>query len=455
MNKSIQDQLNAIIKGNDNPDSYSVSDEPVSFSNKHLDLKNDDIKSEINDFFVPSSNVDSKEIDNMSNLKEGPATSMSNFRAKKEDKQLHEDDVKKFIDSLPSKQAVLTTSLNQALKKNSPEKLDDKKNIKEDVKVREMTEDYLVKMAKRERISDVHELDLSYQKIHRIQKLERFTSIKKLCLDGNRIEKITCFKHLRQLNELSICDNLLKTVQGIESCMELEYADFNTNKISNISNSDFSNNKKMLELNLSYNPIESFAGLRNLDLLETLIISNNNLVTSIKSIPHLPSLERLSADYCKISSLRLIHQKFPCLNIASLVSNCITHIEEIEHLQYLEYFPQLDIRMNPLADHPGAEALVTSIAPDLEIYNDKQIKETGLKYKRENEMLKQQIKLEEVIGDMKDEVFEDILNDIFKDDDKQKDKMNLINSTLEKAEEGAFKAEEKLILSNMNINNKL
>ena len=82
-------------------------------------------------------------------------------------------------------------------------------------------------------------------------------------------------------------------MQGIESLLELENADFSINKIRSIDAADFRNNKKILELNLSYNPLKCFNGLKNLEMLETLTISNNKYLTDLSALPPLEILNRL------------------------------------------------------------------------------------------------------------------------------------------------------------------
>jgi hypothetical protein len=186
------------------------------------------------------------------------------------------------------------------------------------------------------------------------------------------------------------------------------------------------------------------------------VTSNNPKVVDLRGFPPLNNLARLNADSCKIKSLKFIHQKFPMLNIGIFKNNLICNFEEIDHIRHIEYFPEFDIRDNPLASQLGIEGMISAIVTDLEIYNNKQIKETGMRYKIENEKLKKQIELDDVMDGLKDDFLEDILNEAFADQkEKHKIDTKLIRETVEKAEDGEFRVDQKLIISQMDLNNKL
>lgn len=93
--------------------------------------------------------------------------------------------------------------------------------------------------------------------------------------------------------------------------------------------------------------------------------------------------------------------------------------------------------------------------PDLEIFNKKQIQEIGKRYKAENAMLKKQIQLEEALEGMKDTVFENILRDVFKDDTQSSNDITKPSASLDEIEEGQFRVEEDMIMSGMDLNNKV
>mmetsp|Transcript_10658 Transcript_10658/g.11985 ORF Transcript_10658/g.11985 Transcript_10658/m.11985 type:complete len:95 (-) Transcript_10658:158-442(-) len=94
-----------------------------------------------------------------------------------------------------------------------------------------------------------------------------------------------------------MADNQLQSLSGLECLTELQYVDFSINEITIITSDDFKNNKKILDLNLSGNPIESFEGLRHLVMVESINLSSNENIKDMSLFPEIANLSKLTAEY--------------------------------------------------------------------------------------------------------------------------------------------------------------
>ena len=168
MNKSIQEKLNFIInESKDEKSPTKKSSSPKKESNINIDLAfgtddgftaskigSDSISDEISSFFKNT------------NKGKEPAKNeideeMERFKDRKLNKQKVKDDVEKFIESLsmPAKNVTRPPP-----SKPSPVKDEASEEQKEEVKVREMTKDFIIGIWRTEEFNKVNELDLSYQK---------------------------------------------------------------------------------------------------------------------------------------------------------------------------------------------------------------------------------------------------------------------------------------------------
>ena len=236
---------------------------------------------------------------------------------------------------------------------------------------------------------------------------------------------------MRTLEELSFRNNLLLSLNGIEYLTELLYADFSWNNITEISNEDFKNNKKILELNVSENPIKIFSGLKNLIWIEYLDVSYNEKIAEINIFPEMPSLSKITAEYCSIKSLKGIYDRFPNLNIWNFRNNKISTFEDVEDIKGFEYLAEFDIRENPFGKQNTAQGLILTYLPDLEVYNNQQLLDPGHRYKLETEQLKKEMAKMKFQED-EDEQFEKMLEEAFTEAGLENDSTNEKNGKSEK-----------------------
>lgn len=229
---------------------------------------------------------------------------MEEFKAIKAKKEKVQKDVENFINSLPKE--IPKPSLTFMKNPQKPPIVDlkdkegeegDSESEEEEITERELTKKYLIKKLKTKDFGKVEELKLKEQKIINMKGIDRFVSLKVLSLEGNKIQRFESMKHFRQLEELYMRNNLIDSLRGLDGCHELLYVDFSLNRISEVGEYDLSNCKKIIELDLSDNPVTSFTGLKYLTELDLLNISRNENIRDLGLIPNLPALSKLSAEY--------------------------------------------------------------------------------------------------------------------------------------------------------------
>jgi hypothetical protein len=383
---------------------------------------------------------------------------MEEFKDKKARKEKVQKDVDKFISSLPT--MVIKPLVTSMVKPQKPplgkpiDKEDEGESDSEDKEIteRELTQKYLVKKLKTKDFGKVDELKLRDQKIISMKGIERFVNLKVLNLEGNKIRRLESMKHFRQLEELYMRNNLIDSLKGLDGCHELMSVDFSVNRIDTVGEYDLSNCKKIIELDLSDNPITSFAGLKYLSELDNMNISRNKNVRDLSLLPPLLVLSKLSAEYCKITNLKFIHTKFPNLNVGNFRNNDMKFYEDIEHIKDIEYLAELDIRNNPLEKTPAIQDIILLDVPDLEIYNDIELLEPGFKFKLENEQIKKY--LEDTKDKEDDTVYEGIIEDAFikiSADTGEKLTTGKLRDKFDEAERNHMKNDAELLKAQMSI----
>jgi Leucine-rich repeat (LRR) protein len=148
------------------------------------------------------------------------------------------------------------------------------------------------------------------------------------------------------------------------------------------------NCKSIVELDLCANPISNFAGLKSLQQLDYLNISQNKNVRNLKLIPFLPSLSKLTAEHCALENLKTVTSKFPDLNIGNFKHNVLREFQDIEEITKIDYLAELDIRENPLSQVPAIKETILAEIPDLEVFNEEELLEPGFRFKVQNEEIK-------------------------------------------------------------------
>jgi hypothetical protein len=130
-----------------------------------------------------------------------------------------------------------------------------------------------------------------------------------LCMGGNNITNFTGVGMFLNLTYLSIRNNILSSLEGIDSLVHLR------------------------ELTVNNNKLTSFIGLENMVNL-TQLIADNNQLTSIAGVESLTNLKILSINNNKLKSLDCIHYLIN-LEMLFVDNNNLTNFTDIEHLHML------------------------------------------------------------------------------------------------------------------------
>lgn len=116
-----------------------------------------------------------------------------------------------------------------------------------------------------EMLTELEELDLSYNHIEKIDSLEKFPHLKRLNLEGNQISKIKGLNNLEELLELNLSRNRISEIKGLENLRELRSLDLSHNNIAELKGLDTLSNLE--ELNLLNNNIKGVKKPENLKKL--------------------------------------------------------------------------------------------------------------------------------------------------------------------------------------------
>lgn len=168
---------------------------------------------------------------------------------------------------------------------------------------------------KKSDLKQVDSLELFLSSIPKLPRLEIFDNLSTLRIVGCAIEKIEHLGCLTNLIELWLCDGKIKQIENLDHNVDLELLYLYGNEIKKIEN--LSHLTSLTSLWLNANKIEDIENLEELKLLKTLNLSNNkirqiessikknysledlnlsgNLISSLKDIPHLSLLPRLTS----------------------------------------------------------------------------------------------------------------------------------------------------------------
>ncbi|MCO5582339.1 hypothetical protein L7F22_036233 [Adiantum nelumboides] len=131
---------------------------------------------------------------------------------------------------------------------------------------------------------------------------------------------------------------------------KLEFVYLRDNKLSSLEGLETLRRVKVLDL--SFNEFEGsgFEAMANCKALQQLYLAGNQ-ITSLSTLPQLPSLEFLSVAQNKLKSLIMSSQ--PKLQVLAASSNKISTFKGFPHLPVLEH---LRLEENPILDIPHVEA---------------------------------------------------------------------------------------------------
>ncbi|CAL6060872.1 Conserved_hypothetical protein [Hexamita inflata] len=173
-------------------------------------------------------------------------------------------------------------------------------------------------------MTQLTELNLSFNQISDISKLSTLVKLTVLELDQNNIESISVIQHFNELHTLDLSQNLISTLTSLKSLYKLKVLDLSYNKL--VSVSDLSALSDIKLLNISKNNVTSIDSLKNCKKITHLNISFNKII-SVEILSQFSALKDLRLEHNMIqnafkhlSSLQFVNknwfgeQKTPTLN---------------------------------------------------------------------------------------------------------------------------------------------
>ena len=203
-----------------------------------------------------------------------------------------------------------------------------------------------------DKLINLQELDLSYNKITEIKGLENLVNLQVLYLNCNY--KITEIKAIDKLINLQILDlsyNKITEIKGLENLVNLQILDLNSTKITEIKAID--NLVNLQELYLYGNKITEIKAINNLVNLQKLDLSYNQ-ITEIKAIDNLVNLQELNLQNNQITEIKGI-DNLVNLQKLNVQVNQITEIKGIDNLVNLQ---ELLLSYNKITEIKGIDNLV-------------------------------------------------------------------------------------------------
>lgn len=170
-------------------------------------------------------------------------------------------------------------------------------------------------------VKTIKTLDLTNKEIEDLSGIERLSNLEELNISFNKIVTIKHFKQLKKLRKLNISNNLIKSINPIKELLFIE------------------------ELDISNNQIEDISVLTNLSKLR-IIIMNCNFIKSLTPVQFLTNIEILEAETNLIKTINPLQnlKKLKHLNVSK---NGIKDISVISNLRKLKVF---FIKENPVKD---------------------------------------------------------------------------------------------------------
>ncbi|KAG8821722.1 hypothetical protein FRC17_009742 [Serendipita sp. 399] len=127
-------------------------------------------------------------------------------------------------------------------------------------------------------------LELGSNRIRTIENLDSLVNLEELWLGKNKLTKIENLDNLQKLRLLSIQSNRITKIEGLDKLVNLE------------------------ELYISHNGLETIEGLENNTKLTTLDVGNNQ-ITAVENISHLKDLQEFWASYNQISDIKSLDKE--------------------------------------------------------------------------------------------------------------------------------------------------
>jgi len=105
----------------------------------------------------------------------------------------------------------------------------------------------------------------------------------------------------------------------------------------------------------------------------------------------MPNLFDLQLQGVGLLELNKIDEICPGLQILDISRNKLFKMEAIEILHKLPHIAEVSYLGNPLCIHKHLDEMIKDVVPHIEVINETQIKEAGLKYKEEKEAIMRRI----------------------------------------------------------------
>jgi len=175
-----------------------------------------------------------------------------------------------------------------------------------------------------EKLTNLHELYLSGNKISEIKGLEYLTKLKVLDLSHNKIKQIQHLDTLLDLNQLYLNNNEINHISGLENLINLSFLNFDSNNITEIDG--LNQNQNLHTLYLSHNNICEIKNLTSLSNLFFLAL-NNNMIKEINGLENLLNLRVLRLNDNQLTEIKGLNN-FNNLTTLNLANNKIKRITE-------------------------------------------------------------------------------------------------------------------------------
>lgn len=177
-------------------------------------------------------------------------------------------------------------------------------------------------------------LDLSgNQRLTDISNISKCHALKFLQIDNDSVKDLSFFNDIKQMVYFSACNNVLTTLNGLETAIRLETVYVAGNELTDISG--LQNCTLLKNVNLNDNNIDDIGVLaKNKETIERLYFNNNN-VSGLKAIKNCSNIEYLSFADNEVSDLKYL-KKLTKLKSLNFSNNKIESFEEISECKALE-----------------------------------------------------------------------------------------------------------------------
>ncbi|SCV02684.1 LAMI_0H01926g1_1 [Lachancea mirantina] len=180
----------------------------------------------------------------------------------------------------------------------------------------------------------IEDIDLYDNKIKHISSnVNKLTNLTNLDLSFNKIKHIKNLERLVKLENLYFVQNKISKIENLGTLTKLKNLELGGNKIETIGPNSFEGLGNLQEIWLGKNSISRLNNLQHLKSLRILSIQSNRL----KTIEGLETLENLEELYLSHNFIRKIEglEKNRKLTTLDITSNKLTKVENLKHLTNL------------------------------------------------------------------------------------------------------------------------